>query len=304
MNDAQLGIFASVKKIMRSRANMLFAFTTSAAMGTLIAGKGFPSMTPTILAIVSTFFITLSVYLYNDVIDLDMDKYSKISVKQARPLVSGEVSVKNASIIIVTSSILGIALAWLINPITFGFALLYWVLFILYSYPMVRLKRFFVIKSLITSLGPALTLLLGMSAILGGVYALGIFTALIQWGFLFLILPSLSDSLDMEEDLKYGMRTMGIVFSWKTKARMLMLAPILATIGSILAYFVFNLSPVFPALSAISTFFYGSVVYKILNEYDEETVWNLRKYSFIYYDLNLIYLLLGSLNIGSLLALI
>ena len=86
-----LGVLASTRKLMRSSANILFAFTASTALGTLIAGKGFPSITPTILAIVSTFFITLSVYVYNDLIDLDMDKESKSIFKEARPLVTGEV---------------------------------------------------------------------------------------------------------------------------------------------------------------------------------------------------------------------
>lgn len=298
-----LGLLGSLKKLAKSRISMLFAFTASAALGTLIAGKGFPPIIPTILAIVSTLFITLSVYLYNDIIDLEMDKESKSINKEDRPLVTGEVSVKNTVIIIAVSSIIGLSISWLINPVTFVIALSYWVIFALYSFPSIRFKRIFVVKTLITSLGPALTLLLGMSSVLGKVYPLGLFTAFIQWGFLFLMLPSLADSFDLEEDSKYGMKTMGMVFSWKTKTRMLLFAPILATIASLIGLYVFNLSPVFPVLSVASSVLFGKSIIKIMNEYQEEEVWKVRKLGFIYYDLNLIFVLLGTLNFGSMLAL-
>ena len=300
----ELGLLASTKKVMKPRASMLFAFTASAALGTIIAGNGFPPIIPTMLAIISTFFMTMATYLYNDIIDLDMDKESKSSNKEDRPLVTGEVSLKTAYTIVAISSILGIATALLTNRNAFIFGMSFWVLFMLYSFPMVRFKRMFVIKTLVTSLGPALTLLFGMTAVLGNIYPLGIFTAIVQWAFLFLILPSIADSFDIEEDTKYGMRTMAMAFSWKTKARMLMFAPILATVASIIAYFVFNLSLVFPLLSAISTILYVKSIATVLNEYDEQKIWNLRKFAFIYYDLNLIYVLLGTLNISALFALI
>ena len=297
-----LGLIASTKKLAKSRVSMLFAFTASAILGTLIAGKGFPPIIPTLLAIFSTLFLTLSVYLYNDIIDLKMDKESKSSNKEDRPLVTGEVTIKNTQIIIVVSSIVGIVLAWFINPVTFAIAMVYWILFVLYSFPLVRFKRMFVIKTLITSIGPALTLLVGITSVMGNLYPLGVFTAIVQWGFLFLILPSVADSFDLEEDAKYGMKTMGMVFSWKAKTRMLLLAPIFATLASIVAYFIYNLNPAFPLLSAVSTILYGNAIMKIMDEYKAEEVWRIRKYAFIYYDLNLIFVLLGTLNLGSLLS--
>ena len=160
----------------------------------------------------------------------------------------------------------------------------------------------FVVKTLITSIGPALTLLIGMSSVIGNVYPLGLFIAFVQWGFLFLMLPSLADSFDLEEDTKYGMKTMGMVLSWKTKTRMLLFAPILAAIASLVTLFVFNLNPVFPILSVASSIFFGRSILRIMNEYQEEEVWKVRKLGFIYYDLNLIFVLIGTLNLGSLLS--
>ena len=301
MKNTKLGLMGSVKKLAKPRVSMLFAFTASAALGTIIAGKGFPPLKPTMLAILSTFFITLATYIYNDVIDADMDKESKSSNKENRPLASGEVTIKNAYIIIIISSILGVGIAGFINTTAFSISFLFWALFMIYSFPMIRLKRIYVVKSLVTSLGPALTLLVGMSAVIGRLYPLGLFTAFVQWSFLFLILPSIADSFDIEEDTKYGMKTIAMTFSWETKARMLLFAPLFAMIMSIIAYFSFNLNLMFPVLSIITSLLFAREINKVARKYDEQLVWNLRKLAFIYYDLNLIYVLVGSLNIASLL---
>jgi 4-hydroxybenzoate polyprenyltransferase len=301
MIKQELGLIASVKKLAKPRVSMLFAFTASAALGTIIAGNGFPPLKPTILAVLSTFFITLATYIYNDVIDADMDRDSKSSNKENRPLASGEVTKTNAYIIIIASSILGVGIAWFTNLTTFSISFAFWALFMMYSLPVIRLKRVFVVKSLVTSLGPALTLLVGMSSIQGRLYTLGLFTAFVQWAFLFCILPSIADSFDIEEDTKYGMKTMAMVLSWENKARMLMFAPLFAMVMSIVGYFAFNLNWVFPALSIVTSLLYAKEISKVLKTYDEQLVWNLRKLAFIYYDLNLVFVLIGTVNIASLL---
>ena len=99
MKKQNIGFMTSVKMLTKPRTSMLFAFTASAALGTIIAGNGFPPIIPTMLAILSTFFITLATYLYNDVIDASMDGESKSSNKENRPLATGEVNKNNAYII-------------------------------------------------------------------------------------------------------------------------------------------------------------------------------------------------------------
>lgn len=299
MKTKKNGLISSLKKLAKPRISMLFAFTASAALGSIIAGKGFPSIQPTILAILSTLFITLAVYLYNDVIDADMDRESKSSNKENRPLAKGEVSKNDAYTLIIISSILGIVIAWFTNPLAFGISLSFWFLFMMYSFPVVRFKRIFIVKSLVTSLGPALTLLVGMSAVLGRLYPLGLFTAFVQLVFLFLILPSIADSFDIEEDSKYGMKTIAMVLSWENKARMLMFAPLFAMIMSIIAYFLFNLNFVLPTLSIVASIFYAMQINKVSKIYNEQLVWKIRRNAFIYYDLNLIFVLLGTLNLSN-----
>jgi 4-hydroxybenzoate polyprenyltransferase len=301
MQNQKISLFASTKKLAKPRASMLFAFTGAAGLGTIIAGKGFPPIIPTMLAIFSTLFITLATYLYNDVIDADMDRESKSSNKEHRPLVTGEVTKKDAYTIIIISSVLGIGLAWFMNRTAFSIALFFWALFMMYSFPLVRFKRLFMVKSLVTSVGPALTLLVGMSSVLGTLYPLGLFTAFVQWTFLFLILPSIADSFDLEEDKKYGMKTIAMVLSWENKARMLISAPLFAMLMSIVAFYVFNLNIVFPILSIITSLLYAREITKVAKKYDEKLVWNIRKLAFIYYDLNLIYIFVGTINFASLL---
>ena len=296
------GIGKSLIKLAKPRISMLFAFTASAALGAIIAGNGLPPLKPTMLAILSTLFITLATYVYNDVIDADMDRASKSSNKENRPLAKGEVPQRDAYTIITVSSILGVGIAWYINTTAFTIAALFWALFMMYSFPPVRFKRMFIIKSLVTAIGPALTLLVGMTSIHNTLTPLGLYTAFVQWIFLFSILPSIADSFDIEEDTKYGMKTLAMVLSWRKKARMLMFAPAFATVMSIGAYIIFNVNLVWPVLSAVTSLLYINEIRKVSTEYDEAMVWNIRKLAFIYYDLNLIYVLLGTINLITLIS--
>jgi 4-hydroxybenzoate polyprenyltransferase len=161
-------------------------------------------------AIVSSLFITIAVYVYNDVIDLDMDKESISSNKLDRALVTGEVSAQTAKMIVILGSAIGIITAWFINLTVFGITLLWYGLFMMYSFPAIRLKRIFVVKTQTTSLGIALALLIGTSSVSGGLYSLGLFVAFMQWTFISLMLPGLSDSFDLDEDRKYGMKTLAM----------------------------------------------------------------------------------------------
>lgn len=296
-----ISFISSSKKLLYSRRSMLFAFTVPVALGAIIAGKGFPPIDTTLLSLVSIFFITAAVYVYNDIIDQKMDIESKASNKEGRPLVTGEVSLKTAYIFVAICSILGLGLASLINRTAFLITFSFWLIYILYSYPLVRFKRMFIIKTIVTAGGCSLTLLVGTSSVLNSLTPLSVFAAIIQLTFLFLILPSIADSFDVEEDKKYGFKTMGMVFSWKTKARMMILAPIVVMSASIIAYLYFELNIVFPILSIISSLLYVKEMRKVSNEYVESEIWRIRKMAFAYYDLNLIYIIIGMLNLGSLL---
>ena len=150
---------------------MAFIYTWTAALGALIAGKGVPPMNPTLMALGASLFITMSVYLYNDVIDSDMDRASPTKIKQDRPLANGSVTKNQAMAVVISFAVIGLAISYLAGMAMFTIASIYFVMFALYSFPLVRLKRMFIVKSLVTSTGPSFTMLLGGVAASGNIGA-------------------------------------------------------------------------------------------------------------------------------------
>ena len=298
--ESSIGLIRSTIKLMNPKKSMIMAFTGSTVLGALIAGKGFPPMTPTLLAIISSLFITFAAYIYNDVIDLDMDKESKSSNKEDRPLVTGEVTLQTAKTIVILCSIIGIVTAWFVNPTVFGVTLLWYGLFMAYSYPQIRLKRLFIVKTLITSGGTALALLMGTSAAAGTLDTVGLFFGFVQWTFISLMLPSLSDSFDLEEDRKYGMKTMAMVFSWKTKVQMTIVGSVFFSVMSFIASYMFNMSLILPLFCTLSSAYYLKQVSAIYNEFNAEEVWRVRKIGMGYYYINLVVAIISTLNLGAL----
>jgi 4-hydroxybenzoate polyprenyltransferase len=301
ISQDNLGLIASTIKLMKPKKSMILAFTGSTVMGTLIAGKGFPSILPTILAIISSLFITISAYVYNDIIDLEMDKESKSSNKIDRALVTGKVTVETAKTIVIISSVIGIAISWFINITVFIITMIWYGLFMLYSFPAVRLKKMFIMKTLITSFGPAAAMLIGTSSIMGGIYGLGLFMSFVEWLFIFTILPGLSDTFDLEEDRKYGLKTLAMVLSWKAKIRLTIFGTFFVMFMSVLAHYWYSLHVIFPMFCIVSGFYFIRQILTVYNKFEAEKVWRVRRIGFTFWYLNLFFVILSTSNLGSIL---
>jgi len=203
----------------REHKENLFSWSWATLIGSLIAGRGFPSFIPTITALFSVIAITSCVYLYNDVIDVEMDKINP--KKRNRPLPSGEISKETAMQIVYISGLLGIILSMFLNQISFVFCLLYLFLFFIYSYPLIRLKKRFVIKELTVAFGYILTTLIGGTAISGSFQSTFIFAGVLYFFFSFFGMPLFHDISDVKEDQIYGVKTMSLILSWRRKVAMI-----------------------------------------------------------------------------------
>jgi len=204
---------------IREHKENLFSWGWATLIGSLIAGRGFPSFIPTIVALFSVIAITSCVYLYNDVIDVEMDKINP--KKRNRPLPSGAISKETAIQIVYISGLLGVILSMFLNPISSIFCLLYLFLFFIYSYPPIRLKKRFVIKELTVAFGYILTTLIGGTAISGSFQSTFIFAGVLYFFFSFFGMPLFHDISDVKEDQIYGIKTMALVLSWRRKVAMI-----------------------------------------------------------------------------------
>jgi len=291
----------SMIELISSRKSMAFIYTWTAVIGALIAGNGFPPVSTTIMALGASLFITLSVYLYNDVVDGDMDRASPTQIKKDRPLASGNVSDSYAMAVVISFAVIGLAISYAAGMLMFKIATVYFVLFSLYSFPLVRLKKMFIIKSLVTATGPSFTMILGGIAASGTIGTPILFAAAVQGTFMFFLLPGLADSFDIEEDRAFGVRTMAMVLSWTQKVQLMTLS-VLVVMGAALygyQYLGFNLS--LPITVALLSIVMLSKVTKLFKGYDEEMARGVRKVAYAYFTFLPVFMAIGTMNLPFLL---
>lgn len=300
-NNENSGLAGSVFSLLESRKSIAFIYTWTAAVGALIAGSGLPPMNPTLLALGASLFITMSVYLYNDVIDSDMDKASPTQIKQDRPLANGSVTSRQAMSIVVAFAVIGLGLSFVAGRTMFTIASIYFVLFALYSFPLVRFKKRFIIKSLVTSTGPSFTMLLGGIAASGTIGTAISFAALVQATFMFFVLPGLADSFDLEEDKAFGVKTMAMVLSWTQKVQMMVVAVLVVMGAAVYGYMSLGFNMVLPGAVALLSIVMLSRINTLFAGYDEGQARSVRKVAYAYFTFLPVFMALGTMNLPFLL---
>jgi len=272
---------ASSFDLIKSRKEMVFVVTYSATLGTVIAGKGFPPITKSILVISSLLMLNLSVYIYNDIIDRDMDSYSNQDKKKGRPIAHGVVSEKNAIKFVYITGLLGLALSFLINISVFIFELIYYIILLLYSYPGVRFKNMYIVKNLVTSLVLPTPYLISGVAIENRVSLSTLLIAISYFILTFAMLPAAADMLDYEEDLAFKVKTLGNTLSWKQNILLFNLGIIVIIASGIIAYRLLNTSYVVPVILTIIGIPSMIYSYKIRNESGISASYKLRPFGYI-----------------------
>lgn len=165
--------------------------------------------------------ISSSVYIFNDLKDFEEDKVHP--VKKHRPIVSGEISIKQAVLIEIVFFIIGIAGAILFNINFFLILLAYFVINILYS---LWLKTISILDIFIVSSGFILRIFAGSA--IGGIYIskwLIIMTFLLA---LFICLSKRRDDL-LYENLKLRKCSNDYNFNFVNLSMVLMAAVIIVS---------------------------------------------------------------------------
>lgn len=282
--------------MFKAKVEGIFVWTWSTVVACLIAGRGFPPAVPTIMTVASMLFLAISVYFYNDVIDQEMDSLNE--VKKDRPLPSGAASERNVMIIVYATAIIGLALAYQVNPYSFLFSLIYWVVYYLYSFPGVRLKNRFLMKDLVIFSGFPLCSLVGSYAITGALSM-----AVLVPGFLFAIYssaanPIFGDSLDMEEDSKFGVKNLALLLSWKRKAQLMVFGVLFIMTVTPLTYVQLGFNMLLPLLTVLMSLFLLKQLIPLMGAFDGAQVASVRKYVYGYMVVFELLVIIGTLNIN------
>jgi len=285
-----------VKALIASRAEAVFLWSWMTILSCLIIGRGFPPLLNTFMAVFSSMLIATSVYIYNDVIDRGMDELNE--VKKNRPIVAGRASVETAYQLVAVTGVLGLLASAYVNVETFISALSFFVIFFVYSMPQVRLKRMFIVKDLVIASGFILCSLIGSTAVTGGINWPGVFAGF-SFGVLgFLVNPSINDSFDVEEDRRYGIRSLAAELSWQTQVLMLGAAVVYIVAASLYAALKlgFNiLLPVPVVLFSLLVFKQLPVMYP---EFDAKNTLRVRKTVKAFVFFTHLMFLVSRLNLG------
>jgi 4-hydroxybenzoate polyprenyltransferase len=260
-----------------------FSWGWATLIACFIAGRGFPAPLPTILSLAAVLAITSSVYIYNDVTDADADKLNP--KKCRRPLPSGYIPKEDAMRLAYLTGAVGVILSLFLNRFSFVLCMAYLFLFAIYSHPSVHLKKRFIVKELTVASGYILTSLIAGFAVAGTFQPTVVYAGLFYFFFSFMGMPAFHDITDVKEDEIYGIRTMAIVFSWKTKVQMLMIFILAVMTLTPFTYVQFGFNAALPIVVVAM----GLVVLRYLvplsAAFEQTLFLKTRKISYVYYIL-------------------
>jgi 4-hydroxybenzoate polyprenyltransferase len=288
--------FSSSLKLLKSRLEVLFIWSWSTTIACLIVGKGVPPLLPTVKSIISVLFVTASVYVYNDVIDVEADKYN--TLKRNRPLPTGQVDLVDAKLLVALTCIIGLLIGYTINLMSFSFLAIYFLVFGAYSYPGIHLKRRFLIKEIVISSGPIITSFIGSYAIASSLSYPAVFAAGLTALLGMVIQPGLNDSTDIEADKLQGIKTLAIALSWKHKMQMLIGGIIIVMVTVPFVYWRFGFNVLFPFWIVVGGLITLRYILPIAKAFDESPVLKARRMVIIYWALMQVFSVLGTLSIS------
>jgi len=291
------GLLISAVLLIRSRAKEIFMWLWCTAVSCLIVGRGFPPPLPTIMSIISMFFIATSVYLYNDVIDFEYDKFNLI--KRQRPLPSGKVSIINAKKIIYLCGFIGLVVSYFINIYSFFFSLIFFILFTVYSFPKIYLKKRFIIKESIITSGLILTSLVGSYAASGSFSPTAFFASILFSIFAFTGQPAMCDTLDIEQDKMFDVKSLATLINWKRKIQLYITGVLIIMTLTPLTYTQFGYNMLLPIYVVAGGLIFLRFMFPISNRFEQAAALKAYKISYLFMLLLQLFAIFGSLNIKS-----
>lgn len=231
--------------LIKSRYVAVFLYT-SGITSNLLALTGFGiSSAIFIMAVGSAFLATISAYILSDLMDMKEDMLNSPN----RPLPSGRASVNDARTLIISSLVLSIAVALIINPLTAIMVFISFILSSLYSLPFIRAKDRYYSKSLISWMGGFVGTFTA-SAVILKFSLLSILISSLD-GFLIMLLVMIGDIIDYEGDKKSGVKSLAVTFGVKNAVKVieLILAIVAAIVTSIFYISYPRINPTFLVIS-------------------------------------------------------
>jgi len=280
--------------LIKSRAQEAFAYVWCMLLGGLIASRGGLNVNLTALAILAVLLIGLCVYVYNDVIDADMDRLNP--KKKRRPLPSGKASKKEAMYLVYLSGFIGLVTALIVKLEIFLICLAWLIFFWAYSTPQIRLKKRTLIKEGTPPIGFFLCVIMG-AIINGSISNTVIFAGLFSALFIFFGIPAFRDTTDIKEDRMFGVKSLATILPWKRRLEMAILFVLGIMTLTPLTYMNFGFNVIFPIVVVAMGFLILRYLFPLLNRLERANYEKALKFMTSYYFLAQISMIIASLSI-------
>ena len=236
-------------------------------VGLIITYHGLPSPILTLKTLAVTVSLATFVYLLNDAMDAEMDQINPI--KSGRPIPSGLATKNQALQLSLLGGVIGISIAFTINVYVLIFSLSYMILGFMYSMPPFNLKRRLLMKEITLSLG--LFLATGIGAVASGSISPSIFYVSLYFAlFIMTLVPTFYDSLDAEEDKRYGCKTIAILLKQSRRLELSTFGLIVMMIATPLTYKYFGFNLILPIVVCAACLLFLRFIYPML--LDEKNV--------------------------------
>jgi len=218
-----------------------------------------------ILSVSSILAVSLSVYIYNDLTDIEVDRLNKLD----RPLVTGEASKKDALNLVILLSLSGLIIAFMVSLKFFFLIMIFFILFFLYSFPKMHFKSMFIIKDLVIASGTALTYLIGGSVI-GTISVPIILMSII--GFVSALSTSIvKDFRDVRGDEIYKIKTFPIIWGPMLTIRLAIALVVSVGLATIIGYYQLGFNIAFPILATLAFAAWIYVLSPLLKNYNKQS---------------------------------
>jgi len=248
---------------VKSRFSRAVIFPYATLLATFTATRGVPPVLPTIMAAIAGTFIALSIYISNDVMDLETDRANIVT----RPVVQEEVSKKDALIFSLILTITGTVMGLSINLTTFLLCAAGAMLGFMYSFSPIYLKRRFILKQLAVASGGLISSLTGGAAV-GMISSSVLFSGFIFFTYAMAVVP-IVDLGDMIGDKKEGRKTLPIVWGPEYTIRLAIAIVFAIIISGMVGYFQLGFNLALPILVGVTCLSFIYVLYPLFNRWQD-----------------------------------
>jgi len=247
---------------IRSRMiDRVLSFIWASLVGLLVGARGFPPLLDLIEVMVIVFAVGNSVYIFNDIMEVELDRLNRVN----RPIAQGKVSRKDAACLVLILTILSLALSLYVNLETFLLTVSFLTLGFLYSAPQIYLKKRFLAKQLILAIGGFISTFMG-GTVMGIINPRVIFVS-----FLFFVLclagSPLGDLADLRGDIKMGIKSITTVYGPEFAVKVAIVFLILTGVITLLCYSWIGFNILAPMLVTSSSLVLAFMAYPLMKRW-------------------------------------